>query len=83
MRGNYSVPTFVVHGDRDEIVPCDMSIEFDRALQSKGVRSGILVVEGAKHIHDLATRPGTESWEEGVGPGYRFLFDVLDMGGNR
>ena len=82
MRGNYDVPTFSVHGDKDEIVPCDMSIQFELALQAKGVKSGILVVKGAWHIHDLATRPGTESWEEGVGPGYRFLFDVLGMGGN-
>ncbi|KAL8729519.1 MAG: hypothetical protein Q9166_004691 [cf. Caloplaca sp. 2 TL-2023] len=78
-KGNYNVPTFIIHGSEDEILPCRTSVAFDKAMKERGVESGVLVVQGAKHIHDLGVGEGSEMWERGVGPGYGFLMRVLGM----
>ncbi|KAL8770525.1 MAG: hypothetical protein Q9209_003781 [Squamulea sp. 1 TL-2023] len=76
-RNNYHTPTFIIHGTKDEIIPYTQSIAFHKAMMEKGVASGILIVEGAKHIHDLGVDEGSQMWEEGVGPGYDFLLKHL------
>ena len=78
--GRYTVPTFVVHSDRDEIAPFAASEAFVAELGRQGVRGGLGRVRGKGHIHDLALRPGREGWEEGVGVGYEFIFRVLGKG---
>lgn len=75
--GRYTTPTFLIHGEDDEIVPFHTAKKFVTALKEHGVRSGILGVSGAKHIHDLNLRPGVEQWRLGVQPGYDFLFEIL------
>ncbi|KAL9599000.1 MAG: hypothetical protein Q9219_004114 [cf. Caloplaca sp. 3 TL-2023] len=77
--GTYTVPTFLIHGTADEVVPCDMSVAFSEALKDRGVDSGVLVVDGAQHIHDLDCEPGSEMWDLGVGPGYDFLLKHLGV----
>lgn len=37
----------------------------------------MIVVEGAKHMHDLFLKPHMVEWETGVGPGYDFLFKLF------
>lgn len=76
-KGTYKVPTFIVHGNEDEIVPLGMSAEFVQTLKEKGVRSELLVVPGKGHIFDLFHRPGRDGWETEVVPGYEFLVDVV------
>ncbi len=49
---NVSVPTLVVHGDRDEVIPYAMGVELSRAIA--GAR--LLTVEGGGH-NDLYLRP--------------------------
>ncbi|KAF7898017.1 uncharacterized protein EAF01_008983 [Botrytis porri] len=75
--GKYTTPTFLIHGEDDEIVPIYTAKKFVTALKERGVRSGFLEVPGAKHIHDLNLRPGMEQWRQGVEPGYDFLFEIL------
>ncbi|KAL8998311.1 MAG: hypothetical protein Q9169_002625 [Polycauliona sp. 2 TL-2023] len=75
--GNYNIPTFIVHGSDDEIIPHTQSIIFQRTMKEKGLESGVLIVEGAKHIHDVGIAEGNEMWEKGVGPGYDFLLKYL------
>lgn len=75
--GIYTTPTFLIHGEDDEIVPFHTAKKFVTALEEHGVQSGFLGVSSAKHIHDLNLRPGTEQWRQGVEPGYDFLFDIL------
>ncbi|KAF7886672.1 uncharacterized protein EAF02_003319 [Botrytis sinoallii] len=75
--GIYTTPTFLIHGEDDEIVPFNASKKFVTALKEHGVRSGFLGVSCAKHIHDLNLRPGMEQWRQGVEPGYDFLFEIL------
>jgi dipeptidyl aminopeptidase/acylaminoacyl peptidase len=75
--GAYRTPTFIIHGDRDEVVPCSMGTEFITELQMRGVAAGIKVVKGARHIFDLKCKPGDRLWEEHIAPGYEFLFECL------
>ncbi|OJD29656.1 polyketide synthase [Diplodia corticola] len=76
-RGRYGVPTFVIHGTRDEIVPYASAGAFVDALRRAGVEGHLLTVRGARHIHDVSLRPGSERWEETVAPGYEFLLGHL------
>ena len=76
-KGKYTVPTFVIHADRDEITPFQDSEAFVEEMKRRGVRGGLSIVHGKKHIHDLALKPGSEWWFEGVGVGYDFLTEVV------
>ncbi|KAL9636860.1 MAG: hypothetical protein Q9164_002564, partial [Protoblastenia rupestris] len=76
--GKYTVPTFIIHGEKDELLPCSMSARFEELLRAKGVKGGLLVVPSARHLFDLSLRPGDEGWESDVLPGYRFLLQMLE-----
>lgn len=76
-RGTYKTPTFIIHGEQDEIVPFHTSKKFVDELRRRGVQCGLLPVKNAKHIHDLKLQPGMEKWEMQVAPGYQFLLDHL------
>ena len=71
--GRYHVPTFILHGTEDDVVPVSQSVGSERALREQGVASGVLILEGKKHLYDLFVMPGTEEWERCVLPGYDFL----------
>ncbi|KAI9647085.1 hypothetical protein NHQ30_005087 [Ciborinia camelliae] len=75
--GNYDVPTFIIHGTRDQVAPFADAEKFVAELKNHNITCGFLPLEGEDHIHDLYLRPGMRDWEEMVEPGYRFLFDVL------
>lgn len=77
--GEYATPTYLIHGDEDEIIPCRETMAFFDALQARGIESELLKVPGAKHLFDLQSKPGSREWEEGVGPGYEFLLRKLGM----
>jgi acetyl esterase/lipase len=77
--GSYEVPTFVIHGMDDEIVPFKTAESFIKALEKSGVECGILSVPGVKHIHDLHLKPGNKEWRDQVEPGYRFIFEILGV----
>jgi acetyl esterase/lipase len=44
-----SCPFFIVHGDRDPIVPLQQSIELNEALKKAGVDSTLTIVKGGGH----------------------------------
>lgn len=75
--GKYTVPTFIIHADRDEIAPFQNSEAFVEEAKKRGVAAGLGRVRGQGHIHDLALKPGDEGWEDGVGVGYAFVFDIV------
>lgn len=77
-KGNYSVPTYLIFGDQDEIAPFGKAAEFAQALKDADVKSGFLPVAGGKHIFDLGLLPGSQAWEESIGPGYDFLLGELE-----
>ncbi|KAI4234156.1 MAG: hypothetical protein LQ349_003972 [Xanthoria aureola] len=66
---NYHSPTFVV--------PVIQSVVFHKAMMEKGLESGVLIIEAAKHIHDVGVPEGSEMWIRGIGPGYEFFLEHL------
>ena len=60
-------------------MPFGTAVAFSQAMREMGLRGGLGVVRGAKHIHDLGIGEGAEGWWEGVGVGYDFLFGELGL----
>lgn len=77
--GKYKVPTFIIHGTKDEIVPYSTAVAFADALRAAGVEGELLTVQGARHIHDVSLKPGNKRWDDTVAPGYEFLFRHLSL----
>ena len=75
-KGEYKIPTFIVHGTEDEVAPFESAQRLIQVLQANGVRSGLLALEGVSHVHDLRLKPGMELWDTQIAPGYQFLFDT-------
>ncbi|KAI4177502.1 MAG: hypothetical protein LQ343_000483 [Gyalolechia ehrenbergii] len=80
-KDKYKVPTFSIHGSEDEVLPCGMSVAFHHALRERGVDGRVLVVDGARHLHDLGVEVGSQGWEKGVGDGYEWLLEQLGVSG--
>ena len=53
VEGNYRVPTFLIHGTRDDLVPWEQSVRTRDALVSRGVRAVVAIVDNAVHLFDL------------------------------
>jgi len=51
--GNYRTPTFMVHGNRDDLIPWEQSQKTIEALRAQGVAVGIEVPDEAGHAFDL------------------------------
>ena len=77
--GEYRTPTYLIHGDEDEVIPYRETVAFFDALQAGGVESEVLKVRGAKHLFDLKSKTGSREWEQGVDPGYGFLLRKLGV----
>ena len=84
-RGEYRVPTYVIHGTADEVAPFEAAERFVAELRARGVQCGFTAVAGGRHIHDVGVDVGSKEWEEGgLRVGYGFLFDaVVDGTGGR
>ncbi|RDW93187.1 non-reducing polyketide synthase spyA [Aspergillus mulundensis] len=55
--GNYSVPTFLIHGAKDDLVPWKQAQKAADALAAQGVPNGIEIIESAVHLFDLFRDP--------------------------
>jgi dipeptidyl aminopeptidase/acylaminoacyl peptidase len=77
--GTYNTPTFIIHGERDEIVPVRTAVKFVNALEKHNIEHGFLLIPNVKHIHDLNLKPGMEEWYTQVEPGYNFLLKALEI----
>ncbi|KAJ5297788.1 hypothetical protein N7508_008037 [Penicillium antarcticum] len=53
LRGQYRTPTFLVHGDNDELIPWQQSRDTVQALVSQNVEAGFAAPHGAGHAFDL------------------------------
>ncbi|KAJ5604418.1 hypothetical protein N7510_009572 [Penicillium lagena] len=76
VEGNYRVPTFLIHGTRDDLIPWEQSVRTTDALASQGVGAGVAIVEDAVHLFDLYRDPEGKYWEA-VLEGYDFLLKHL------
>ncbi|KAI1501592.1 ketoacyl-synt-domain-containing protein [Biscogniauxia marginata] len=77
--GDYKVPTFIIHGESDNIAIFESASDLHEEMKRQGIRTGFLAVKNGQHIHDLRLKPGMAAWDEQVAPGYQFLFDVLKI----
>ena len=68
--GNYKTPTFIYHGEMDEIVPASQSKAFIDELHAKGVQCDLGVIPGAKHTYELFTKPEDPQWTNNVASGF-------------
>lgn len=73
VHGEYETLTFMVHGDKDDWIPYQMTEKTIEALREKGVACGIVVPEGCGHAFDLfpAEDPLGVGWGA-VEKGYEF-----------
>lgn len=53
VRGNYHTPTFLVHGDNDDLIPWQQSRDTVEALRERGVEAGLAAPREAGHAFDL------------------------------
>jgi len=56
-------PTFIAHGDADNMVPLSLSRDLLKALQDSGVRSELLEVPGEGHTFAGKMRVGSQTYE--------------------
>lgn len=75
--GEYQVPTFIVHGDSDEVASMDSALGLYEEMRRHGVHVEFLTVKRGYHGYDIPLRPGMAAWDEQVAPGYQFLFNKL------
>lgn len=50
--GNYSVPTVLVHGKDDDLIPWQQSQRTFEALRGQGVPAELIALDGAEHLFD-------------------------------
>ena len=74
VRGRYRTPTFIVHGDQDDLIPWQQSQQTIAALNAQGVENGIAVPRDAGQAFDLWTEedPRGTGWAA-VEQGYDFI----------
>lgn len=77
-RGNYRVPTFLIHGTKDDLIPWQHTKKVRDALVNRGVPTGMQIVEGGVHLFDLGRDVDARHWQA-VRKGYEFLLSHLGM----
>jgi len=76
-RGNYKTPTFLIHGQNDELIPWQQSDKIWREMKSRGIAAELILVEGAPHVCDTSSNPESTGWKA-VLQGYRFLAERVE-----
>lgn len=52
-RGAYRVPTFIIHGTKDDLIPWQQASRTFEALRQQGIEAEIRILDGAVHLFDL------------------------------
>ncbi|KAJ5610338.1 polyketide synthase protein [Penicillium lagena] len=76
--GTYQIPTYLIHGTGDKLVPVEMSVALHEALKQQGIDTGLTQVPETSHTFDMFLRPGDRRWNEYVQPGMDFLVRCLE-----
>lgn len=78
--GEYTTPTFMVHGNADDWIPYQMTERTIAALRSRGVPCGVLVPDQCGHAFDLfpAEDPLGVGWES-IDAAYDFACKHLGL----
>jgi acetyl esterase/lipase len=73
-RGTYSVPTFLIHGTKDDLVPWQQAVRTVSALRESNVQAEVHILDGAVHLFDLyRSYDGNEKAKAAIVDGYEFL----------
>ena len=78
--GSYQVPTYIIHGTGDKLVPADMSVALHDTLKQKGIATGLTLVPETSHTFDLFLKPGERRGGEYVKPGLDFVEQAVQRG---
>lgn len=78
--GTYKVPTFLVHGDRDDWIPASMSITAKEELIKRGAPVELIVPDQCGHAFDMfpAEDPLGVGWQA-VMQGYDWICGIVKM----
>lgn len=75
--GNYKVPTYLIYGTEDDLIPWQQMQDTYQALVDQGVEAELSILEGAVHLFDLTkNNRASKEWKT-VLDGYEFLFRKL------
>ena len=77
--GDYRAPTYIVHGEADQIAPFSSAVRLHEELERQGVRSGFTIKEMGGHVLDVRLKPGDPDWSVHVAPAYAFMFELLSV----
>ncbi|KAA8647975.1 uncharacterized protein ATNIH1004_003857 [Aspergillus tanneri] len=73
-QGSYQTPTFIVHPDRDDLIPLEQAQRTHKALIQRGIPAELRIVEGAGHLFDINPRyADNAAARQAVGDGFLFL----------
>ncbi|KAI1128807.1 hypothetical protein F5Y10DRAFT_291694 [Nemania abortiva] len=82
-KGKYSVPTFIVHGTKDDLIPWQQAVRTYDALKEQGVPAEIRILDGAVHLFDLyKLRESDEAAKQAVEDGYAMLAHYVGLKDN-
>ena len=71
-------PVFLIHGVEDSVVPVEQSEDYSKLLQENGIRSELLLVEGAEHgLKPIKGMEMSPTWDEAIDAAIDFLDEVL------
>ena len=71
-------PVFLIHGVEDSLVPVEQSKGYYKLLQENGIRSELLLVEGAGHgLKPVRGTKMSPTWDEAIVAAIDFLDEVL------
>jgi len=76
VRDNYRVPTYLIHGTKDDLIPWQQMQRTHEALRERGVPTGLGLLEDAVHLFDLYSGRKEKEWAV-VAQGYKFLLNQL------
>ena len=71
-QGSYKVPTFFIHGKKDDLIPWQQSQGTFESMRDRGIESACVLVEDGPHICDTSSNADSKSWRAVV-EGYEFL----------
>ncbi|KAJ9667475.1 hypothetical protein H2201_002344 [Coniosporium apollinis] len=75
--GNYHVPTFLIHGTKDDLIPWQQTQQTYENLSARGVPAGVRILEDKVHLYDLYRDPTNDGWRA-ARDGYDFLFSFVE-----
>ncbi|EFQ36407.1 beta-ketoacyl synthase domain-containing protein [Colletotrichum graminicola M1.001] len=62
-KGNYVTPTFIVHGEADDLIPWQQSLRTIEEIKQRGIDGQLVLVPGAPHICDTSRDSAAPGWQ--------------------